>query len=125
MQSLFPSPRETVHSSLPREIDRNPMTTDAPVHDFLLPRLTELVDQAVASGIARDVAVAVLIDLVTSPRFDTAAPSPTDDSAPHPIWDRNADSVVLVNGVSPRGPTPLDAQDEADFVKPIGWFTPS
>ncbi|MDR3533427.1 MAG: hypothetical protein P4L90_23075 [Rhodopila sp.] len=101
------------------------MTSNAPAHDFLLPRLTALVDEAVANGIAREVAVAVLIDLVTSPRFDTAAPDPRDDSAPHPLWDRGPDSVVLVSGMSPKGPPALDAQDEADFIKPIPLFGPS
>ncbi len=101
------------------------MTTASPARDFLLPRLSALVDAAVAQGFARDVAVAVLIDLVTSPGFDTAAPDPTDDSAPHPIWNRDADSVVLVDNMIAQGPTAPDARDEADFVKPIGWATPS
>jgi hypothetical protein len=99
--------------------------TDAPARDFLLPRLTALLDETVARGIAREVAVAVMIDLVTSPQFDTAAPDPTADSAPHPVWDRGPDSVVLVNGVSPLGPHNPAAQDEADFIKPIPWFGPS
>jgi hypothetical protein len=99
--------------------------TDAPAHDFLLPRLTALLDETVARGIAREVAVAVMIDLVTSPKFDTAAPDPAADSAPHPVWDRGPDSVVLVNGVSPQGPHNPAAQDEADFIKPIPWFGPS
>jgi hypothetical protein len=101
------------------------MTSDSPAQDFLLPRLTALVDDAVTQGIAREVAVAVLIDLVTSPRFDTAAPSPTDDSATHPLWNRGPDSRVLVGGVSLDGPPALDARDEADFVKPISPFYPS
>jgi hypothetical protein len=101
------------------------MTSDAPARDFLLPRLTALIDETVARGIAREVAVAVLIDLVTSPKFDTAAPHPTDDSAPHPLWDRGPDSVVLVNGISPLGPPDPAAQDEADFIKPIPLFGPS
>jgi hypothetical protein len=101
------------------------MTSDSPARDFLLPRLTALIDQTVARGIARDVAVAVLIDLVTSPEFDTAAPDPADDSAPHPGWDRGPGSVVLVNGVSPQGPHDPAQQDEADFIRPIPWTGPS
>ena len=65
------------------------MTSQSPVHDFLLPRLLTLLDEAVAMGTERDVAVAVMIDLVTSPRFDTAAPNRLDDSAPHTIWQRD------------------------------------
>jgi hypothetical protein len=98
------------------------MTSNSPARDFLLPRLATLVDEAVAAGFAREVAVAVLIDLVTSPQFDTAVTDPTEDSAPHPLWDRTAESVVLVSGMSPKGPPDLDARDEADFVKPIPLF---
>src|SRR5690349_1139701 len=51
------------------------MTSDSPARDFRLPHLTALIDDAVAAGYAREVAVAVLIDLITSPRFDTTAPT--------------------------------------------------
>jgi hypothetical protein len=100
------------------------MTTDSPVHDFLLPRLTALVDATVAAGFARDVAVAVLIDLVTSPGFDTATPDPDADSEAHADYQREP-GIVLVHGMVPLGPLPIDAQDEADFVKPFGPLTPS
>lgn len=95
-----------------------------PAHEFLLPRLSALVNEAEASGIARDVAVAVLIDLVTSPGFDTAAPDPKADSEPRTLWHRGPDSVVLVAGVANK-PLPVDARDEADFVKPFGSMEPS
>ncbi len=101
------------------------MTTDSPARDFLLPRLTALVNEATATGFARDVAVAVLIDLVTSPGFDTAAPSPMDDSTSRQDWNRDENSIVLVDGMIAKGPTPPGAQDEADFVKPFGWTNPS
>ncbi len=101
------------------------MASSSPVHDYMLPRLIELVDRAVATGIARDVAVAVLIDLVTSPAFDTASVDRTADSAPHPLWDRTADSLVLVGQTPAMPPQAGDARDEADFVKPISPFSPS
>jgi hypothetical protein len=96
------------------------MASDSPARDFLLPRLSALVDEAVAQGFARDVAVAVLIDLVTSPRFDTAVPDPADDSAAHQIWERGPDSVVLIGGTNIGGPLRPDAQDEADFLRSPG-----
>ncbi|HEX3575958.1 MAG TPA: hypothetical protein VHU42_15260 [Rhodopila sp.] len=100
------------------------MASDAPARDYLRPRLTALVNDAVAAGIAREVAVAVLIDLVTSPEFDTAAPDPTADSTPHTLWNRGSDSIVLVSGrASP--PLSVDARDEADFIKPFGGMAPS
>ena len=49
----------------------------APLHDWLLPRIEALLHEAEAAGYARDVVVAVLIDLVTSPPFD-----PPDQSEP-------------------------------------------
>jgi hypothetical protein len=64
------------------------MLNDTPAHEFLLPRLTALVNEAVGSGIAREVAVAVLIDLVTSPGFDTAAPDPHAGAEPRTLWQR-------------------------------------
>lgn len=97
------------------------MASGSPVHDYLLPRLTALVDETVATGVARDVAVAVLIDLITSPGFDTAAPDPRPDTEPHDLWRHGPGDVVLTPGL-PNVPLPLDARDEADFVKPIGWF---
>lgn len=101
------------------------MASESPVHDFILPRLTALVNDAVATGIARDVAVAVLIDLVTSPAFDTATVDQTADSAPHALWDRTADSLVLIGQTPAMPPQAGDARDEADFVKPISPFMPS
>ena len=100
------------------------MEGDSSAHVFLLPRLAALVSEAVANGIGRDVAVAVLIDLVTSPAFDTAAPDPRADSEPHPDYERSP-GIVLVHGMVPAEPRAIDAQDEADFVKPFGPLTPS
>jgi hypothetical protein len=105
--------------------EKTSMTNDVPARDYLLPRLTALVNDAVATGLAREVVVAVLIDVVTSPMFDTAAPDPKADSDPHPDYQRDAGGVVLVHGMVPIGPLPIDAQDEADFIKPIGPFSPS
>jgi hypothetical protein len=100
------------------------MANDSPARDFLLPRLTALVREAVAAGVARDVAVAVLIDLVTSPGFDTAVPDPKADSDPRDLWRRDASSVVLVAGRASE-PLPIGATDEADFVRPFGPMEPS
>jgi hypothetical protein len=58
------------------------MSSGLHAHDYLLPRVAALLDDAVAHDIPRDVAVAVLIDLITSSTFDTAAPDPVEDSPP-------------------------------------------
>ena len=88
------------------------MRSDTPGHDFLLPRLTELVRLAEAHGIGRDVAVAVLSDLITGPEFNDAVPEPGADSAPRPARDPGpTDEALLVRQkndliervVEPRG----------------------
>jgi hypothetical protein len=97
------------------------MASDSPARDFLLPRLSALVEEAVAQGFARDVTVAVLIDIITSPRFDTAEPNPADDVAPDPKWQLGPDNVILPGGSSIGGRT---APDNADFLRPPGILTP-
>jgi hypothetical protein len=92
------------------------MTSDTPVHDFLAPRLTALLDEAVANGFTREVVVAVLIDLTTSPPFCTEAPDATADSQPHPDYERAPGDPVLVAGVSLDGPPVIGRQSEADFT---------
>jgi hypothetical protein len=97
------------------------MSTGTPARDFLQPRLSMLVDEAVASGFARQVAVAVLIDLITAPDFNTDAPDARVDSAPHPDYDRSANDPTLIGGVAIGGPPAIGQQDEADFVRPLRW----
>ena len=73
------------------------MSDPTPGHDFLLPRLTALVAEAETAGIARDVAVAVLTDLITGPGFNNAAPDPNADSAPGRVRERGgADAESLL-----------------------------
>jgi hypothetical protein len=96
------------------------MTSQSPVRDFLLPRITALVNDTVAAGAERDVVVAVIIDIITSPLFDTAAPDPKADSAPHADYDRAHDGgVVLVNGTTPANVQNVGVQAEDDFIAPL------
>jgi hypothetical protein len=48
--------------------------TETPVHDWLRPRLAELVRQAEAAGFDRDTVIAVLSDLIDSPPFNQIEP---------------------------------------------------
>lgn len=48
--------------------------SDTPVHDWLRPRLIELLRQAEIAGLERAIVVAVLTDLVTAPPFNGAEP---------------------------------------------------
>lgn len=73
------------------------MNSDTPTHAFLLPRLRALVEEAVASGIARDVAVAVLADLVTGPPFNKAAADARADSDRKPA--RFIERIAAPDGV--------------------------
>jgi hypothetical protein len=97
------------------------MTSDTPVHDFLLPRLTALVEEAVARGFARDVAVAVLIDMVTGPPFSAAATDPMTDSEPHPDYERSPDDPLLIAGVSVASPRAIGERSDADFTTHSTW----
>jgi hypothetical protein len=44
--------------------------SETPVHDWLRPRLADLVRQAEQMGFERATVVAVITDLITSPPFD-------------------------------------------------------
>ena len=69
--------------------------------------------QAEADGIAREVAVAVLIDLITGPQFNGAVPEPDADSQPRPPRDPGPNDEALARQgndllervVQPRGIT--------------------
>ncbi len=50
-----------------------------PLHDWLKPRLEALLREAEVSGFQREVVVAVLIDLVTSPPFDSEGMAASED----------------------------------------------
>jgi hypothetical protein len=47
--------------------------TDTPVHDWLRPRLTNLVLQAERAGFSRETVIAVITDLITAPPFNRPA----------------------------------------------------
>jgi hypothetical protein len=93
------------------------MPDQMPIHTFLLPRVAALVNEAVAQGMDRDAVVAVLIDIVTSPRFDTAAPD--QQSALHPDWDRSHPVGVLVNDTTAANVPTVGVQAEDDFIAPL------
>ena len=61
------------------------MIKDTPARDFLRPAMLALLTQAGQRGIARDVAVAVIIDLMTGPEFNQVEIDPGEDTPPaHP-----------------------------------------
>ena len=47
--------------------------SDTPVHNWLRPRLADLVRQAERAGFDRQTVIAVLTDLITSPPFNPSA----------------------------------------------------
>jgi hypothetical protein len=47
--------------------------SETPVHDWLRPRLAELVRQAERAGFAKDTVIAVITDLITAPPFNERA----------------------------------------------------
>ena len=50
--------------------------TETPIHDWLRPRLAELVQQAERAGFDRDTVIAVLTDLITAQPFNRANLAP-------------------------------------------------
>jgi hypothetical protein len=48
--------------------------SETPAHDWLRPRLTELVRQGELAGFDRQTVVAVITDLITAPPFDESSP---------------------------------------------------
>ena len=46
--------------------------SETPVHDWLRPRLADLVRQAERAGFARETVIAVITDLITAPPFSQA-----------------------------------------------------
>lgn len=46
------------------------------LHDWLRPRLGVLFREAVAAGFEREAVAAVMLDLVSTPPYDSAAPDP-------------------------------------------------
>lgn len=54
------------------------MTSDTPVHDWLRPRLADLVQQAERAGFLREAVVAVIMDLMTAPPYDDSPPPPLE-----------------------------------------------
>jgi hypothetical protein len=49
--------------------------SQTPLHDWMRPRLEQVLQDAVAAGFERLAALAVLTDLATAPEFDTAPPT--------------------------------------------------
>lgn len=47
--------------------------SETPVHEWLRPRLAELVRQAEEAGFTRDTVIAVITDLITAPPFNQPA----------------------------------------------------
>ncbi len=66
-------------------------------HDWLLPRLTELVKNAEAAGIDRGVSVAVITDLINGPSFsgdELAFDEKWNQDIDEPAYMVNADKSV-------------------------------
>ncbi len=51
------------------------MTHLPPAHAWILPKLVQLLAEAEQAGIAREVAVAVVLDLIEGPEFNTTPPA--------------------------------------------------
>ncbi len=64
-----------------------------PVHDWLLPRLEALVAEGVKDGMAREVIVAVITDIIEGPRFNAAVTREEDAPGPSSETDARQEPV--------------------------------
>jgi len=48
--------------------------SETPVHDWLRPRLADLVRQAERAGFDRQTVIAIITDMITAPPFNDAPP---------------------------------------------------
>lgn len=48
--------------------------SETPLHEWMTPRLRALLEDAAKAGFDRQTAVAVIIDLIESPRFNQPSP---------------------------------------------------
>jgi hypothetical protein len=80
--------------------------------DWLRPRLSALVEAAEQAGIARDISVAVITDLINGPQFSPAPPEGVvgdenwnqDIGEPAALADATIDrSIDVVDGTLPTG----------------------
>jgi len=85
---------------------------DTDPFEFLRPRLSVLVDDAEQAGIARDISVAVITDLINGPLFSPAPPEGVvedenwnqDIGEPPELADARIDpSIDVVDGALPTG----------------------
>jgi hypothetical protein len=74
--------------------------SSTPVHDWVKPRLDALVEEGAASGMQRDVIVAVLTDIIEGPGYNravvTEADAPQPDGLTDPRQEPLSDSVLPV-----------------------------
>ncbi len=79
------------------------MTTLSP-HEWLQPRLAALMDEAQQAGIARDVSVAVITDLVNG-KLASATPTPADQGLAEEGWNQDiGEPLTAVNGPPDTAP---------------------
>ncbi len=64
--------------------------TETPARDWILHRLNSLLADAEGAGIALDVAVALITDIIDSPDFNTALPQEPEPSHPDSHHEINA-----------------------------------
>jgi hypothetical protein len=91
------------------------VTQDTPARDFLLPRINAMLTEARGLGISREVAVAVLIDLVTGPGFNDVPLDPTQDAPPvHPDnFPMELSEVAIAEGEA----VPVDPTGSFDITR--------
>lgn len=68
--------------------------SDTPLHDWLRPRLAQLLRDAGAAGFAREAALAVMTDLATAAPFNMAPP-PAESPLPAGPWPEPSEAGTI------------------------------
>jgi hypothetical protein len=90
---------------------------DVSPHDWLRPKLAALMDEAQAAGIARDVSVAVITDLVNGPLFSQGPPETDED------WNKDlGEPDEFVNKNEPMSAEPSIGEPVSNPMDGVGRY---
>jgi hypothetical protein len=91
--------------------------TGQSAHDWWRPKLTAMVAEAEAAGIAQDVSVAVIDDLINAPPFNTAPPETDED------WNKDiGEPDYMVNPDNAPGDLPAGNDGSAQLTNKLENF---
>lgn len=96
------------------------MTQPSP-HEWLQPRLAALMDEAQQAGIARDVSVAVITDLVNG-KLASPTPTPAEKGLADEGWNQDiGEPLTAVNGPPDTAPDQSSGESVPNPLGHVGY----